>query len=283
MMERYQITEAVLRALREDLSLGDVTTTSLIPRDLTGRGMIIATEEGLLAGIDVACEVFYQIDPALTFQCQVSDGTPLTPNRVIASINGRLSSILSGERVALNFLQHLSGIATLTTQYVAAVADTKVCILDTRKTIPGLRHLAKYAVAIGGGKNHRICLGDGVLIKENHITACNKTGMGLPEIIKQMKRKTPHTLRVEIEVRTVAEAGKAAEAGADIILLDNMSLEEMEEAVNSVAGRALMEASGGITRENVRAVAATGVDLISIGALTHSAKALDISLEICVD
>lgn len=280
MMERYQTTEAVQRALREDLSLGDVTTTGLIPRDLTGRGMIIANEEGLLAGIDVAREVFCQIDPALTFQCQVSDGARLTLKTVIASIEGRLCSILSGERVALNFLQHLSGIATLTARYVTAVADTKVRILDTRKTIPGLRYLAKYAVIIGGGKNHRKCLGDGVLIKENHIAACNKAGMDLPAIIKQMKSKAPHTLQVEIEVRTSAEAGKAAEAGADIILLDNMSLEEMEKAVSLVAGRALVEASGGIILENVRAVAATGVDLISIGALTHSAKALDISLEI---
>ncbi|MCI2426213.1 carboxylating nicotinate-nucleotide diphosphorylase [Candidatus Acetothermia bacterium] len=279
-MESYQITEVVRRALREDLSLGDVTTTGLIPRDLRGCGTIIANEEGLLAGIDVACEVFRQIDPVLTFQPHLSDGTHLTPKTLIATVKGRLCSILSSERVALNFLQHLSGIATLTAQYVAAVADTKACILDTRKTIPGLRHLAKYAVAVGGGKNHRICLGDGVLIKENHIIACNKLGMELPEIIKQMKRKAPHTLRVEIEVRTVTEAGKAAAAGADIILLDNMSLEEMEEAVTVVAERALLEASGGITRENIRAVAETGVDLISIGALTHSAKALDISLDV---
>jgi len=279
-MERYQITEIVLHALREDLSLGDVTTTGLIPRDLTGRGIIIANEEGLLAGIDIACEVFSQIDSALTFQSQVSDGMRLAPKRVIAAIEGRLCSILSGERIALNFLQHLSGIATLTAQYVAAIADTKAIILDTRKTIPGLRYPAKYAVAVGGGKNHRLSLGDGVLIKENHIIACNTLGMGLPEIIEQMKSKTPHTLRVEIEVRTVAEARQAAAAGVDIILLDNMSLDEMEEAVIAVAGRAMTEASGGITLENVRAVAATGVDLISIGALTHSANALDISLEI---
>jgi nicotinate-nucleotide pyrophosphorylase (carboxylating) len=224
--------------------------------------------------------VFARVDPSLKFRALLHDGDKLQRGTEIAAIEGKVGSILRGERVALNFLQRLSGIATETSRYVEAVRGTKARIVDTRKTTPGLRFLEKYAVKAGGGQNHRVHLGDGILIKDNHLAALRARGLDLKAVIDLAKKNAPHTLKIEIEVTTVAEAGEAVEAGADIIMLDNMSVEEMRRAVKSMGGRVLVEASGGVTLENVKSVAETGVDLISVGALTHSVKALDISLEL---
>ena len=275
-----QIQEIIDNALREDLGLGDVTTGALVPADLQGRASILVKAEGMLAGMEVARMVFQTVDPSLRFQGLVSDGTKVQAGEVVARLEGAVSSILKGERLALNFLGRLSGIASATACYVEAVSGTGTRILDTRKTTPGLRLLEKYAVRLGGGSNHRFNLGDGVLIKDNHLAALRLMGMGLSGAIKKARQNIPHTLKIEVEVETISQAQEALDAGADVILLDNMSIEDMRRAVELAHGRAQSEASGGIDLSNVRVVAETGVDFISIGALTHSAKALDISLEL---
>jgi nicotinate-nucleotide pyrophosphorylase (carboxylating) len=275
-----QVERIVKDALAEDLVSGDVTTDALIPSDLKGRASILVKKDGVLAGIDVAREVFRQVDRSLRFKALVKDGARVRKGKVVATVEGKVAGILRAERTALNFLQHLSGIATETARYVEAVSGTKAVITDTRKTIPGLRLLAKYAVRAGGGKNHRLNLGDGVLIKDNHLIALRANSVGLGEAVEKARQHVPKNLKVEVEVESVPQAREALAAGADIIMLDNMKLEDMRKAVKLVKGKALLEASGGITLDNVRSVADTGVDLISIGALTHSAKALDISLEL---
>ena len=272
--------ELVDHALAEDWAWGDVTTQALIPADAEGKASFIAKSEGILAGIEVVHLVFTRVDPSLEFRALVHDGDKLQRGTGIATVEGKVGSILRGERVALNFLQRLSGIATETSRYVEAVRGTKARIVDTRKTTPGLRFLEKYAVRAGGGQNHRVHLGDGILIKDNHLAALRARGLDLKAAIDLARKNAPHTLKIEVEVTTVEEAGEAIEAGADIIMLDNMSVEEMRRAVKSMGGRVLVEASGGVTLDNVRSVAETGVDLISVGALTHSVKALDISLEL---
>ena len=276
------------RALAEDLSAGDPTTDGLIPPDVHGRALVAARADGVLAGVDVAMFVFRRVDPALNAMALLGDGSELKPHDtssgtegdVIAEIDGQAASILKAERTAINFLQHLSGIATETNRYVQAVAGYKARILDTRKTTPGLRALQKYAVTIGGGRNHRYNLGDGILIKDNHIQAMRQAGIGFGETVERARAAAPHTLKVEVEVEDLDQVGQALEAGAKVLLLDNMGVQQMEKAVDLATGRALTEASGGITLENVREVAATGVDFISVGALTHSARALDISLDL---
>ncbi|MBE0481058.1 MAG: carboxylating nicotinate-nucleotide diphosphorylase [Dehalococcoidia bacterium] len=275
-----QVRLIVRNALREDLGSGDITTESLIPSGLDGRGRILSRSEGVLAGMEVARVVFGEVDPLLKWTGLLGDGSSLKQGSVLAAVEGKAAGILSAERVALNFLQRLCGIATLTAQYVSAVSGMKAVIVDTRKTTPGLRLLEKYAVRVGGGRNHRGSLGDGVLIKDNHLAALRHRGAGLEEAIEKARKHAPHTLKIEIEVETVEQAVRALTAGADIILLDNMSLDDMRRVVEVVRGQALIEASGGVTLETVRAVAETGVDFISIGALTHSAVALDISLEL---
>jgi nicotinate-nucleotide pyrophosphorylase (carboxylating) len=257
-----------------------VTTKSLIPKTQRDTAFLIAKGTGIIAGTGIAKQVFLRVDPELKININLQDGTEVKPGDVLAKIEGKTSSILKAERVALNFLQHLSGIASETTRYVKAVSSLPVYITDTRKTTPGFRTLEKYAVRVGGGRNHRIHLADGILIKDNHITVLRRLGLSISEIITKARRKASSGQKIEIEVKTTEEAVEAAEAGADIIMLDNMNLEDMRQAVRLVKGRALLEASGGITLENVRAVAETGVDRISIGALTHSPKALDISLEL---
>jgi len=232
-----------------------------------------------VAGIEVAHLVFARVDASLKFHALLHDGAKLQRGTEIAKVEGKVGSILRGERVALNFLQRLSGIATETSRYVEAVRGTKARIADTRKTTPGLRFLEKYAVRAGGGQNHRVHLGDGILIKDNHLAALRARGLDMKAAIDLARKNAPHTLKIEVEVTTVEEAGQAVEAGADIVMLDNMSVEDMRRAVKSVGGRVLLEASGGVTLDNVRSVAETGVDLISVGALTHSVKSLDISLE----
>jgi nicotinate-nucleotide pyrophosphorylase (carboxylating) len=257
-----------------------VTTKALIPKTQKGKALIIAKGRGVIAGTEIAKLVFLKVDPKLKLDILIKDGTKVRAGDIIARIEGKTSSILKAERVALNFMQRLSGIASDTARYVLAVKGLPVYITDTRKTTPGLRTLEKYAVRAGGGKNHRMNLADGILIKDNHIASLRLRGLGIKEIIAKARIESPPELKIEIEVKSPEEAVQAADAGADIIMLDNMNLEDMRQAVLLVKGRALIEASGGVTLENVRAVAETGIDLISVGALTHSPKALDISLEL---
>ena len=277
---KLQIEEIIDRALAEDLGKGDVTTEAIIPGDRRGTGFIVAKKEGILAGTGAAKQVFHRVDPEVKVDILLEDGARVKPGSKVAKVSGSIASILKAERVALNFLQRLSGIASETNRYVEAVKGLPVRIMDTRKTTPGLRSLEKHAVRAGGGENHRMNLGDGILIKDNHQAALRSQGLNIKEIIAKAKQNAPQRLPVEVEVGTVSEALEAVEAGADIVMLDNMNLEDMSKAVKSIHGRALIEASGGITLGNVRAVAETGVDFISIGALTHSATALDISLEL---
>jgi nicotinate-nucleotide pyrophosphorylase (carboxylating) len=274
------IEETVDRALAEDLGWGDVTTDILIPPNLVGKASVLIKASGVLAGTKLVETVFHRVDPSLRVEILIPDGKRVQPGDVAANIEGVVSSILKAERVSLNFLQRLSGIASETARYVEAVAGLPVRIVDTRKTTPGLRLLEKYAIKVGGGYNHRQHLGDAILIKDNHLAVLRSQGMGLKEVITTAKRRAPHHLRVEVEVKTVEEAMEATDASADVVMLDNMSLEEMCYVVKLLKGRSLFEASGGVTLSDVRAIAGTGVDLISVGALTHSATALDISLEI---
>lgn len=275
-----QIDSIINLALAEDISHGDVTSEILIPADLQGKASFLVKANGVLAGIEIAKRVFLKVDPSLQFEVIIKDGTNIKPGDIVATVSGSIASILKAERVALNFLQRLSGTASQTARYVAETRGLTAKITDTRKTTPGLRLLEKYAVRMGGGKNHRLHLGDGILIKDNHIASLRAIGMGLKDIVAKAKLNAPQGLTVEVEVTTYQEAIDAIEAGADIIMLDNMSLKEMRRVVKSVASQVKIEASGGITLANVRAVAETGVDSISIGALTHSVKALDISLEL---
>ncbi len=278
--ETHQIQQLIDRSLAEDLGWGDVTTEALVPEMQQGKALIIAKARGIIAGVEVAKQVFLKVDPELKMDILIKDGAEVKPGDVISRIEGKTSSILKAERVALNFLQRLSGIASETSRYVRAVKGLHVQITDTRKTTPGLRTLEKYAVQIGGGKNHRLHLGDGILIKDNHLAALSNQGISIKEVLAGARHKATPEMKIEIEVKTTKEAIEAAEAGADVIMLDNMNLKDMRQAVQLIKGRALIEASGGINLKKVRAVAETGVDLISIGALTHSPKALDISLEL---
>ncbi len=275
-----QIDNIIDLALVEDISHGDVTSEALIPPELQGKASLLVKAEGIVAGGEVAKRVFLRVDPSLKVEVLIEDGTNVKPGDIVATVSGRVVSILKAERVTLNFLQRLSGIASQTAQYVAKTRGFVVNISDTRKTTPGLRLLEKYAVRVGGGQSHRFHLGDGILIKDNHIAALRALGMSLKDIVAKAKQNAPQGLTVEVEVKTTQEALDGVEGGADIIMLDNMSPGEMRHVVSLVAGRVRIEASGGITLANVRAAAGAGVDVISIGALTHSAKALDISLEL---
>jgi nicotinate-nucleotide pyrophosphorylase (carboxylating) len=269
-------------ALAEDIGSGDITSIVTVPADAQATGTLLAKAPGVISGLGVAADVFRRVDPAVTFSPLVANGDRVAAMTPIATVSGPARSILAGERLALNLVQRLSGIATVTARYVTAVAGTKARIVDTRKTTPGLRALEKAAVRHGGGHNHRYGLADGVLIKDNHLAA-----VGGPDrvgrAVAQARAGAPHTLRIEVEVTTLAELKEALAAGADVVLLDNMDVPTMREAVRCTGGRALLEASGGITLERVAEIAATGVDLISVGALTHSAPALDISLDFDVD
>jgi len=280
MLGKAQIRQIIALALAEDLGKGDVTTNSLIPDEKIGVASILAKEEGILAGVEIAEEVFRRVDTKLKIKVWLKDGAKIGSGDMIAVVEGRIASILKAERTVLNFLQRLSGIATEANRYVKAVEGLPVRIMDTRKTTPCLRVLEKYAVKVGGGKNHRMHLGDGILIKDNHLAALRNEGLSIKEIIARARQNAPGGVKVEMEVNTPQGALEAAEAGADVIMLDNMRLEDMRQAVKAVHGRALVEASGGITLDTVRAVAETGVDFISVGALTHSVKALDISLKL---
>lgn len=268
------------RALSEDLSIGDPTTDILIPDDMRGQADFVAKEAGALAGVDVALAVCKRVDGSLAVEAFMRDGAALKPGDVVARVSGRMASILKAERTALNFIRRLSGIATLTAAYARAVEGYPARIVDTRKTTPGLRALEKYAVRMGGGHNHRQNLGDGILIKDNHIQALAGLGMSLGDVVRKANREKSHIINVEVEVEDMAQVEEALAAGATLILLDNMDAEEMAAAVAVARGRAVTEASGNITLATVRAAAAAGVDIISVGALTHSSGALDISLDL---
>jgi nicotinate-nucleotide pyrophosphorylase (carboxylating) len=271
-----QIKAIVQRALAEDVGSGDVTSQWILPPEMRVRGCFLAKAQGVLAGLEVVRQVFRQVDERIAFQAHMKDGDSLSVGDTPATVEGPAASILTAERTALNFLQRMSGIATLSHRYVEAVAGTKAVILDTRKTAPGLRLLDKWAVRLGGGQNHRLGLYDMVLIKDNHIAAAG----GITQAVERVRQRNQQRLAVEVEVKSLAELEEALALSVDRIMLDNMDLNEMRRAVEVTAGRVPLEASGNVTLENVAAIAATGVDYISVGALTHSVKALDISLEV---
>ena len=275
--EVYRLIDA---ALTEDQAFNDPTTAALVPAEVTGVGMVRAKDHGFLAGVDVALAVCRRVDPGLDARVLLADGSALSPGDGIVRVEGPAAGILRAERTALNFLQRMSGIASETNRYVKAIEGCPARIVDTRKTAPGHRFLDKYSVRMGGGHNHRLNMADGILIKDNHIQALRSERMGLKEVIHLALPRASHTIKVEVEVETLEEVREAVEAGAHIIMLDNMPAPVMKQAVDIIGGRALVEASGGITMETVRAVAETGVDLISIGGLTHSPQALDISLDL---
>ena len=268
-------------ALGEDMPGGDVTSRSVVAPEQAATGILLAKSEGVISGLDVARAVFQRVDPAVLFAALVQDGDTVVAMTPIAQVSGSARSILAGERTALNLLQHLSGVATVTSRYVAAVAGTSARVVDTRKTTPGLRALEKAAVRDGGGHNHRFGLTDGILIKDNHLAAVGGADR-VSRAIALAWENAPHTLQVEVEVTSLDEFREALQAGADIIMLDNMDLGTMRQAVIENEGRALLEASGGVTLDTIGDIARTGVDLVSVGALTHSAPALDISLDFTI-
>ncbi len=275
-LELPGLDRLIERSLKEDVGRGDLTTLSIVPPGARARGIIYAKEAGIVAGLPVAGRVFRYISPEVEIKNLVADGGAVDSGTVLAEVTGNARAILTGERLALNFLQHLSGIATKTRKFVNKVEDLRVSIVDTRKTTPGLRELEKYAVRTGGGLNHRFALYDAVLVKDNHI----KMAGGITEAVRRAQKYVSPLTKVEVEVEDIGQLKEALKAGADIIMLDNMGYEMMREAVALVNGRVLLEASGGIDESNIRDIAETGVDMISVGALTHAVRSLDISLDI---
>lgn len=276
MLDQAQLEQIIDRCLAEDVGTGDVTTAAVAEAGLVSCGYIWTKEPGVIAGLPVAAAVFRCLDPVVDWQTRVADGDEVAAGTLLAVVEGPAGAILTGERLALNFLQRLSGIATVTARLVQATLPHQVRVVDTRKTTPGLRWLEKYAVRRGGGHNHRFGLYDAVLLKDNHI----KLAGGVARAVTLAKQAVPHTMKVEVEVEDLAGVKQALDAGADIIMLDNMDPETMRQAVNLIGKQAIVEASGGISLGNIEAVAATGVQVISVGSLTHSAPALDISLDI---
>lgn len=271
------ITQQLIEmALQEDIGPGDVTTDNLIGSNLEGDGVVIAKESLVLAGLDVAKQVFNKLDPQIRFKPLFKDGDVVNDTEIIIEIEGKLCALLKGERTALNFLQRLSGVATCVRSYVDEISDMPVRLVDTRKTTPGWRVLEKYAVRVGGAHNHRMGLYDGVLIKDNHIAAYGTIGNAIGHI----RGHVSHLIKVEVEVSEMEQVEEAVDAGADIIMLDNMTIDQIKAAVKKIDGNALVEVSGGVTKNKLRSLAATGVDIISVGALTHSARCVDISMRI---
>ncbi|NSW90784.1 MAG: carboxylating nicotinate-nucleotide diphosphorylase [Firmicutes bacterium] len=276
-MINWLIVDNIIKnALEEDMPYGDITTDILIDPKGVSRAEFIVKEDGVIAGLDVAGRVFELLDNKVIFTKIIQDGSSVKKGTIIAEIAGNTRALLKGERTALNILQRLSGIATITREFCNRVEGTKVSIADTRKTTPGMRMLEKYAVRMGGGSNHRYSLSDGVLIKDNHIVAAG----GIKKAVAMVKKSVPHTIKIEVETETIEQVEEALEAGADIIMLDNMSLDMMRKAVKIIDKKALVEASGNVSLDNVYEVALTGVDIISVGSLTHSVKSLDISMKI---
>ncbi len=274
-LDAAYIDQIVSRALDEDIGTGDITTLLTIGPGIMSEAQVVAKAECVVAGMQVAAAAFEKMGAEVDFMPLVKDGERAGLGDVIASVSGPARALLIGERVALNFLQMASGVATLTRRYVDLVSHTEARIIDTRKTVPGLRRLQKYAVGVGGGFNHRFNLSDGILVKDNHIAAAGS----ITAAILAVKKNAPHTLKIECEVTTLNQLDEAMAAGADAVLLDNMTVEMLGEAVQLAAGRVITEASGGVIEQSVAAIAETGVDLISVGALTHSAPAIDISLQ----
>jgi len=274
-LDNIHIDDIIIRALKEDMALGDITTDNLIDPESKSTAYLVAKEPGIIAGIQVAERVFTLLDDKVGFLARVEDGQHVEKGEIIAQISGHTSVLLKGERTALNFLQRMSGIATLTNAFCKKVEGTKAVIVDTRKTTPGLRILEKYAVRAGGGRNHRFSLSDGVLIKDNHINACG----GIRQAVEKARASVPHTVRIEVEVETLEQVQEALDCGADIIMLDNMDIDTMAKAVKVINGRAIVEASGSVSLETARSIAEAGVDVISVGRITHSAPALDISMK----
>lgn len=270
-----QITELIEQALAEDIGSGDITTEAIIPETSTSSAVMLAKQELVLAGLEISREVFLHLDPRIQFTAYARDGERMHAGTEMARLSGNTRALLKGERVALNLLQHMSGIATLTAKYVEKIKDLKAVVLDTRKTLPGLRQLEKYAVRMGGGKNHRMGLYDMVLIKDNHIKAAGT----ITKAVERAREKAGK-LKIEVETRDLEDVREALAAKADIIMLDNMPIDTMHEAVKLINGRALVEASGNVTLDTIRHIAETGVDFISSGSLTHSAPAADISMKI---
>lgn len=270
----FEIDRIIRAALEEDIGLGDITTEATVAKGATARAELVAKEDFVLAGIDVVRRVFTALDPSVAFEKLLEDGQSVSRGDVVAWIKGDAATLLQAERVALNLLQRMSGIATMTALFVEAVEGTGTIIVDTRKTVPGLRVLDKYAMRSGGGRNHRVGLFDGVLIKENHVAVAG----GIAEAVDRARRGVSHIQKIEIETRNLEEVRQALDAGAEVLLLDNMELDTLREAVELCAGKALTEASGGVNLETVRDIAETGVDFISVGALTHSVRAVDISM-----
>ena len=270
------VDRIIENALDEDIGPGDITTSAIVDPELKGEARLLAKEGLVLAGMEVFSRVFSILDQGTRVESQFHDGDRVRDGAWIARLKGSLNAMLVGERTALNFLQHLSGIATLTRRYVEKAYPAKARVIDTRKTTPGLRILEKYAVRVGGGSNHRFGLFDGILIKDNHIAAAGS----LLRAVERLKPRVPHTVRIEVEVTDIKGLEEAINAGADAVLLDNMSLEEMGKAVSVAGGRVILEASGGVTLESIGEIAKTGVDLISVGAITPSARSVDISLEV---
>ena len=263
-------------ALKEDIGSGDITTDNLIDPQLKGKGLIIAKESLVVAGLNVAKQVFQYLDSEVIFKSEYDDGDFLKKGDILVHVEGRLRALLSGERTALNFLQHLSGISTLVRSYVNEISDKNIRLVDTRKTTPGLRGLEKYAVRVGGAYNHRIGLYDGVLIKDNHIAAFG----GIKKAIDHIRSQVSHLLKIEVEVSDLDQVKEALESKADVIMLDNMTIKQIKEATAFIDNRAIVELSGGITKSDLKSLSDTGVDIISVGALTHSARCVDISMQI---
>jgi len=275
MFATFQFQELIDRALKEDIGTGDLSA-KMLPEGLTGSAKLYAKQKGVVAGLWLVEQIFQRLDSRICVHRLLKDGDEVNVGVVVLELNGPISSILQGERTALNFLQHLSGIATATKRAVNQVSGLSVSIVDTRKTLPGWRTLQKYAVTVGGGQNHRFGLYDAVMLKDNHLAAVG----GLTEAVKRIKAQVGHMIKIEVECETTDQVKEAIICGVDVIMLDNMGIEEMREAVRYINKRAIVEASGGIREERLREVAETGVDLISIGALTHSVQALDFSLDL---
>ncbi|MCL2679098.1 MAG: carboxylating nicotinate-nucleotide diphosphorylase [Dehalococcoidia bacterium] len=280
LLQNREVQDIIALALAEDTAQNDISSKLTIPESLEAEATLTAKAEGILAGVDIFSTIFERMDKTLQVDILKRDGSWLSCGDKAATIHGNARSILAAERTAMNFICHLSGIATATALYVEAVKGTGVDIADTRKTMAGQRMLEKYAIICGGGKNHRFNLSSGILIKDNHIAVLRRSGLTLGQIVAKAVANNKLYLKIEVEVNTIEQAIEAAEAGADILLLDNMSVMDMKTVTGKLRGKVRLEASGGITIDNVRAVAETGVDIISIGALTHSARALDMSLEI---
>ena len=283
MITAATLTRVVSAALEEDAPWGDLTSSALLPADATATADLVARESGVFSGGAVFAAAFALTDPATTVDLHVGDGDAFAPGDVLASVTGSARSLLTAERVGLNFVQRMSGIATLTAEYVRAIAGTGTRIADTRKTTPGLRAFERHAVVCGGGSNHRYSLSDAVMAKDNHLAVLERTGSDLGTALREALSRLPHTTHVVVEVDRIDQIPAVLEGGAHTVLLDNFSLDDLRIGIRLIAGRAVVEASGGVTLDSVRAIAETGVDVISVGALTHSARALDLGLDLRVD